>query len=102
MPATQVLEKIEQSEKKTNPTIWIQSFKDRPNGLVKVWFPTLPRNSTIPMLTQPAEEIKDQLIHSKELPTAVFPKLVDLKKLKNLTDPDLRKLFHLIPIKNQK
>ena len=90
------LTEIQNGEKLSNPKIWkTHTFKEQVKGDIKVWFPTCPTDPTTPLYDRPVEEIKNELITSKELPPAQFPSLVTL--MKN-TEPDLRKVFRLVPL----
>ena len=93
--AQKCLTQIDHTKKKTNPMIWNNlTFKGGVKGDIKVWFPTCPSKSRTPLFERPIEEIKNELINS-ELPPAHFARLGQLYKL---TDPDLKKVFRLVPL----
>ena len=64
-------------------------------GDIKVWFPTCPTNPTTPLFDRPVEEGQNELITSKELLRAQFPPPTPLL---TYTEPDLRKVFRLVPL----
>ena len=95
MSAKMCLNQIKEAKKKPNPMIWRnRQFNKKVKGDMKVWFPTCPTDATTPIFDRPIEEIKNELINSKELPPAHFASLEQLHKL---TDPDLKKVFRLVP-----
>ena len=90
------LTEIQNGKKLSNPKIWNNhTFKGQVKGDIKVWFPTCPTNPTTPLYDRPVEEIKNQLATSKELPPAHFERLGPLLKH---TEPDLKKVFRLVPL----
>ena len=95
MSAKMCLNQINEAKNKSNPMIWRnRQFNKKVKGDMKVWFPTCPTDPTTPIFNRPIEEIKNELINSKELPPAHFASLEQLHKL---TDPDLKKVFRLVP-----
>ena len=96
IPAKMFLCRLNDSEKKSNPKIFKnQTLKGGAWGNIQVWYPTCPADPLTPLFKRPIEEIKNELINSKELPPAHFARLVHLYKH---TDPDLKKLFRLVPL----
>ena len=94
-PAKMFLRRLNDAKKKSNPIIFKNhTLKGGARGDIKVWFPTCPTDPITPLFEQPIEEIKNELINSKELPPAQFARLGQLYKL---TDPDLKKVFRLVP-----
>ena len=88
------LTRLNDAKKKTNPIIFKnQTFKGGARGDIKVWFPTCPTDPLTPLFERPIEEIKNELINSKE--PSHFPGLEQLYKI---TDPDLTKVFRLVPL----
>ena len=95
-PAKMFLRRLNDAKKKTNPTIFSKmTLKGGARGDIKVWYPTSPTDPITPLFERPIEEIKNELINSKELPPAHFERLGQLHKL---TDPDLKKVFRLVPL----
>ena len=95
-PAKMFLRRLNDAKKKSNPIIFSgQTLKGGARGDIKVWFPTCPTDPLTPLFERPVEEIKNELINSTELPPAQFARLGQLYKL---TDPDLKKVFRLVPL----
>ena len=95
-PAKMFLRRLNDAKKKTNPTIFSKmTLKGGARGDIKVWYPTSPTDPITPLFERPIEEIKNELINAKELPPAHFERLGQLYKL---TDPDLKKVFRLVPL----
>ena len=93
--AKMFLTRFNNAKKTANPMIWQNHNFNGVKGDIKVWFPTCPTDPTTPLFQRPIEEIKNELINSEELPPAHF---AGLNQLYKLTDPDLKKVFRLVPL----
>ena len=94
-PAKMFLRRLNDAKKKSNPVIFRnQTLKGGARGDIKIWYPTCPTDPLTPLFERPIEEIKNELINT-ELPPGHFTGLGQLYKL---TDPDLKKVFRLVPL----